>query len=124
LLLPALALVFTSACGTSATTSRPAIVNSSAASKAAQDTKAYIAGCIPASSASATHWLAFGQSLLVKDGRKKVVSCLAIPKAEQPAFEDALLSAAEKVKWGSKPSRDTFVTVTFPALAEKYHGKS
>ena len=85
------------------------------AKAAAQD---YLSKCVPS---DAAHQILLGKSLLTKDGRTKFATCLAIPPASRPAFEAAVLAAAEKVKWTNKAQRHAFITVTLPGLAAKYH---
>jgi hypothetical protein len=94
--------------------------------------KAIIAKCIPVNSA-ASQILFFGN--LAKDtqdhpngSRHELSLCFGIPKDKRPAFEAAVLDAAEKaalqrhVKVKDKVKR--FMYVTLPGLILKYKGKS
>lgn len=104
----------------SATTSGPgahAVATSTAVKAGEKDASTYLQTCIPKGGVAQVN---LARKLLTSGGRKNFSECLAIPKANRTAFEGALLTAAEKVKWSSKSQRDAFFTTTAPALAEHY----
>jgi hypothetical protein len=113
--------VLIAACGGGGNSSSSRTISpseSAAVATAKADAQNYMAKCVPA---DAPHQILLGKSLLTKDGRQKFAACLAIPPASRPAFEAALLAAAEKVKWSNKDQRHTFISATVPELAAKYH---
>lgn len=107
-------------CGSGAAHSSRTISPSESAALATARAAAgdYVSTCIPK---DAAHQVLLGKSLLGKDGRQKFAACLAIPKGNRPAFEAALLTAVEKVKWSDKAQRHDFFAVTLPGIADRYH---
>lgn len=104
-------------CGGHSGSSAKVDATSSAVQAGEKDANTYLKSCIPSSGIGQVE---LGRKLLTKGGRKSFSECLAIPKANRTAFEGALLTAAEKVKWSDSAQRDAFFTGTLPALAEKY----
>lgn len=102
-------------CQSSSSSSHPAA--SLAVRSGEAQARTYLSKCIPSSGIGQVN---LGRKLLTKDGRKAFGECLAIPKDQRSAFEGALLTAAEHVKWKDKKQRIQFFTVTAPALAEHY----
>jgi hypothetical protein len=94
--------------------------------------KALVASCLPATPVQQlkTLDLVFLHSATGKDGaqvtaaRNKLSSCLGIPPAQRPAFENAAITAAEHGHLTKSAGRKTYAEVTLPALVIRYKGMS
>lgn len=93
--LSALAVVALAACGGHQSHSVHVLATSSAVRADAQTGIAILAKDGVPVHGSAAQQIAFGRTLMTKSGRKALAVKLAIPKANRPAFEAAVLNAAE-----------------------------
>jgi len=78
---------------------------------------ALVKKCFPSSE---TAQLKLARPAAGKAGRKTVENCLAIPKANRTAFDDALLNALLHGHVKTKAGRTTLTEVTIPQLVVKY----
>jgi hypothetical protein len=100
-----------------------AAVSSLATSTAGQDARVFVKKCVPT---SAVTQVKLGHRLLT-DTRKHpngswtaLLACAGVTPANEPAIKDQALTAAEHVKWTSKPARVQYFEVTLPTIVTSY----